>query len=211
MENFIIIGLLVSAFGMVFSKRVGALIGSFSAQSFFLFLLTLIEAVRGGQIDLYIVAGLILIIKVLIIPKILLKMAAEMKVNEKLVFFIGPEISLLIALIFVFLSWVFSGMVFAGQDTMLKNYAAVSFSIMALGFFIMVFRLKALAQIVGFLSMENGVFLLASLIFGGMSFLVEMAIFFDVFVGAIILGIFVYRINRIFASIDVDKLNRLRG
>ncbi|OGC05005.1 hypothetical protein A2276_03530 [candidate division WOR-1 bacterium RIFOXYA12_FULL_43_27] len=205
MENFIILGLLLSAFGMVFSKRVGALIWNFTLQSFFLFLLTFIEAVKGGGLSLYLVAVLVLILKVLVIPRIFSKMVVEMKVSEDLGFFIRPELSLIIALLLAYLSWVFSGMLFLGAA------AAVAFLMMALGFFIMVFRAKALAQIIGLLAMENGIFLLASLVSGGMSFLVEMAIFFDVFVGAVILGIFVYRINRLFVSIDVSKLNRLRG
>jgi hydrogenase-4 component E len=77
--------------------------------------------------------------------------------------------------------------------------------------FILVSRLKALAQVLGLLVMENGIFLLAAAVAGGMPFLVEMAIFFDVFVSVVIFGLFVYRINELFTGIDVDQLNRLRG
>jgi hydrogenase-4 component E len=154
---------------------------------------------------------MLLVLKVIISPFVLIKIVDEIKVNENLGFYISPQLSLLITLFFTYLSWVFSGMLFSGQDTMLKIFGSVSFTMMLAGMFIMVFRMKALAQIIGLLAMENGIFLLASSAAGGMPFLVEMAIFFDIFVCVIILGIFVYRINKLFVSIDISKLTGLKG
>jgi hydrogenase-4 component E len=79
-----------------------------------------------------------------------------------------------------------------------------------IGLFIMIFRMKALSQVIGFLVMENGLFLVASAVSGGMPFFVEIAIFMDVFVSVVIFGIFIYRINKLFTHIDVSKLNTLR-
>jgi hydrogenase-4 component E len=75
----------------------------------------------------------------------------------------------------------------------------------------MIFHRKALTQIIGLLVMENGLFLAASAVSGGMPFFVEIAIFFDVFVCVIILGVFVYKINSLFTHIDVNKLTQLKG
>jgi hydrogenase-4 component E len=75
----------------------------------------------------------------------------------------------------------------------------------------MIFRMKALAQVIGLLVMENGLFLAAAGVSGGMPFFVEIAIFFDVFLCVIILGMFIYRINSLFTHIDVDKLTKLKG
>jgi len=211
MELIIILGLLASAFAMVFSKRLSTLIGNFSMQSFFLSLFSFVEAIKGGHIELYLIAVLVFVLKVVVIPRILLNMVQEIKANENLGFFINPQLSLVVALALTYCSWLFSGMIFVNQGVLVKIYGAVSFSTISLGLFIMVFRIKALAQIVGLLTMENGIFLLASSVSGGTPFIVEMAIFFDVFVGVVILGVFVYRINRLFVSIDVSKLNRLRG
>ena len=88
---------------------------------------------------------------------------------------------------------------------------AVSLTIVLTGFFIMVFRMKAVSQIIGLLVMENGIFLLATSIAGGMPFFVEMAIFLDVLLSVIILNVFVYRINKMFTHIDAAKLNKLKG
>jgi hydrogenase-4 component E len=75
----------------------------------------------------------------------------------------------------------------------------------------MISRITALAQIIGLLVMENGLFLLASAVSGGMPFFVEIAIFFDVFVSVVIMGFFIYRINKFFTHIDVNKLSNLKG
>jgi hydrogenase-4 component E len=88
---------------------------------------------------------------------------------------------------------------------------AIAFFIVLSGLFLMISRMSALAQIIGLLVMENGLFLLASTVSGGMPFFVEIAIFFDVFVSVVIMGLFVYRINKLFTHIDVNKLSRLRG
>ena len=105
---------------------------------------------------------------------------------------------------------------FAGRFVSIANSTEnsafiVSISMVLIGIFIMVFRMKALAQIIGLLVMENGLFLLAATISGGMPFFVEIAIFFDIFLCVIILDIFVYKINRLFTHIDVDKLTELKG
>ncbi len=211
MELLISLGLLVTAFAMVFSKRVSALVGNFRLQSLLLCALTFLEGAAGLHADLLIISAIILALKVVIIPMMLLRIASEIKINENLGFFISPELSLVASLALAYPAWLLSGALFEGQGTMVRIFSSTSFLMMSLGLFVMIFRMKAIAQIVGLLAIENGIFLLASLVGGGMPFLVEMAIFFDVLVGVVILGIFVYRINRLFVSIDVSKLNRLKG
>jgi hydrogenase-4 component E len=207
---FVMLGLLATAYGMASSKRLSALIGNFRLQSLFLCAMTFLEAMNGGHTGLYVISAMLLVLKVLLIPYIILKISDEIKVNENLGFVLSPQLSLVLALLFTYLSWVFSGLFFSTPDTSLRIIGSVSFTIMFIGLFIMVFRMKALSQVIGLLTIENGIFLLASAA-GGMPFLVEMAVFFDVFVGVIILGTFIYRINRLFVSIDVNRLNRLKG
>jgi hydrogenase-4 component E len=75
----------------------------------------------------------------------------------------------------------------------------------------MVSRMKALGQVIGLLVMENGIFLAASAIAGGMPFFVEIALFFDVFVFVIIIEVFVYKVNRLFTHSDTSKMSELKG
>ncbi|MDD5593789.1 MAG: hypothetical protein PHG97_03500 [Candidatus Margulisbacteria bacterium] len=210
-ELLVLLGILTCGFAMVAAKRMSTLIGNFRLQSLLLCLLTGIEAAKGHYIELYIVAGLILILKVLGIPYFMSRIMKSMKIGENIGFIINPQLSLILGLALTYLSWVFAGQVFADQEVLGRMFTAISFATILIGMFILITRLKALAQVLGLLVMENGIFLLAVAVAGGMPFLVEMAIFFDVFVSVVIFGLFVYRINELFTGINVDQLNRLRG
>jgi len=188
-----------------------ALIRSFRYQSFCLFLITLVIASGERRLDLYIVAGLLLILKVFLIPYLLYRTIRRIKTNEDLGLFINPQLSLLWSLGFTYLSWIFAEYLVAPYNEIQVSMMALAFFIVLAGLFLMIFRMTALAQIVGLLVMENGLFLLASTVSGGMPFFVEIAIFFDVFMSVMIMGFFVYRINKLFTHIDVNKLSRLKG
>ena len=86
----------------------------------------------------------------------------------------------------------------------------LAFAGVLIGFFIMVNRRRAVTQILGFLMLENGIFLLALLATYGVPFIVEMGVFLDVLVAVLIMEVFVYRIKDNFDSIDVGQLGKLK-
>lgn len=79
------------------------------------------------------------------------------------------------------------------------------------GMLVMTTRKKAITQVLGLLLMENGLFLMAVTMTFGMPLLVEIGIFFDILVGVIIMGIFVFKIREAFEGIDVDEMTVLKG
>jgi len=87
----------------------------------------------------------------------------------------------------------------------------VAIALFLIGFFMMINRRKALTQVLALLSLENGLFLAAISLTYGMPMIVELGIFFDVLVAAMILAILVYRIRETFDSMDVSRLSRLKG
>jgi hydrogenase-4 component E len=91
------------------------------------------------------------------------------------------------------------------------NMLAVAISLFLIGFFTMINRRKALSQVLGLLSLENGVFLATISLTYGVPLMVEIGIFFDVLVGVMVLGILIFRIRETFESMDVSRLRRLRG
>jgi hydrogenase-4 component E len=204
-------GILAVTFTMVIAKRITALINGFLWQSFFLFLLMITLAVSQAEARLYIVAFLVLLIKVILIPLFLKLAIKKIKVNQDLGLLINPAVSVFISMFLVYLSYIFAGRFLNSSGSGLNFGLVISLGITLVGIFLMIFRMKALAQIIGLLVMENGIFLAGSVITGGIPFLVEIAVFFDIFVCVIILGVFVYKINRLFTHIDVDKLTELKG
>lgn len=205
-----LIGIIMMSYSMVIAKRMTSLIASFRIQSLFLFLATFFMAMKEKSAELYIVAGLLLLLKVILIPKFLSDIMKRVKMEENIGLFLNPLVSLLIAVFITYLSYVFTTRVIIFQDRAQALSFSASLSVTMIGLFIMIFRMKALSQVVGFLVMENGLFLVASVVSGGMPFFVEIAIFLDVFVSVIIFGMFIYKINKLFTHIDVSKLNTLR-
>jgi hydrogenase-4 component E len=196
---------------MVIAKRMPALIRGFRYQSFLLFLATLLAAFNEKQKELYLVSGMIILLKVFLIPYFLNLTSKKIKVDDNLGLFVNSQLSLVFALILTYCSWVFSVNLGFGHGGMQGVVVTVAFSVIFIGAFLMISRMKAFTQVVGILVMENGIFLFASSVSGGMPFFAEIAIFFDVFISVVIMGIFVFRINKLFTHIDVNKLSRLKG
>jgi hydrogenase-4 component E len=82
-------------------------------------------------------------------------------------------------------------------------------AVVLLGMLMLVSRGKAVAQVVGFMSLENGLFFAAVAATHGMPMVVELGIAFDVLVAAVIFGVFFFHIRDSIESLDVDQLNRL--
>ncbi|MFA5389762.1 MAG: hypothetical protein WC312_08455 [Candidatus Omnitrophota bacterium] len=210
MMHIFLFGIIIMSFSMTAAKRMRSLISSFRLQSLFLFLATLFMAAQEKSPGLYVVAGLLLLVKVILIPNFLSGMARKMKMEEGIGLFLNPLVSLLIAVFLTYLSYIFTTRVIAfGAEEQALSFC-VSLSVTMIGLFLMIFRMKALSQVIGFLVMENGLFLAASAVSGGMPFFVEIAIFMDVFVSVIIFGVFIYKINKLFTHIDVSRLNVLK-
>lgn len=209
--TFLLFGFLISAFLMAIAKRITALIRAFRLQSLFLFLYIFAIAVAQKHIKLFIICFLIFLLKVMIIPSVLARIVRRINVGENLELMVNPQLSLIVALAFTYLSYLFTHHIMSFEESMGATAFAVSIAVICIGFFIMISRMKALSQVLGLLTMENGIFLAAAAITSGMPFFVEIALFFDIFVFVIIIEIFVYKVNRLFTHIDISKLKSLKG
>lgn len=209
--NIILSGFLIVTFLLVISKRITALVRTFRTQSIFLFLYTLYMGLSQRHLELFIVCGLVLVLKAVVIPFVLLRIMRRIDAEEDLGLLINPQLSLIIALVFAYFSYLFAHNAMALANGLELAAFVTSITAVCVGFFIMVSRMKALGQIIGLLVMENGIFLAAGAIAGGMPFFVEIALFFDVFVFVVIVEVFVYKVNRLFTHIDTSKMKSLKG
>lgn len=100
----------------------------------------------------------------------------------------------------------FPGLLIQGASTM---GAAAATSLIFTGILLMLTRRTALSQILGFLILENGIYLVALTETHGMPLLIEMGILLDVLVAVMIFGLFVFRIQKSFEHIDITQLSEL--
>ncbi len=201
--------ILVSTFLILGSTRLYSCVRAFGIQSFLLACVAGIVAYSTGKYDIYVVSILTLVIKALVIPYIFIYIIREIKVKREIALYVGISPSLIIGGILVVISYY---LIRSINLIELSSFAlSASMSMVAIGLFIMISRKKAIMQMLGILVMENGLFLGAISLTYGMPLLVELGIFFDVLIGALIMGIMIFRINRTFESIDTDMLKTLIG
>ena len=78
------------------------------------------------------------------------------------------------------------------------------------GFLMLTTRKKAIMQVLGYLLLENGIFLFGMLLLEAMPFLVEVGVLLDLFTGVFVMGIIIYHVSREFASISTEHLAELK-
>jgi hydrogenase-4 component E len=204
------VGMLLLSIIAIAVTRIGQLVRAFAIQSFVLVLLATIVGISTGRFGIFILAGITLAVKVLIIPWFLRYMADRIHVAPGVDSSVGVPTSLFVSAALIVISYLVTAPLSDSIDTITVNCLAISLSIVLIGLFMMVTRKKAMTEAIGLLMMENGLFLGVLSISYGMPLLVEIGIFFDILMVVVIIGIFAYRISKTFNSIDVSFMRRLK-
>ena len=214
--NLLAILILISSFILIANKRQNSYISTFRLQSVLLAAISGIVAVtntiKHNKFDeIFIIFALIVVFKVILIPMVMRRTSEKVEYKVEKDFFINIPISIIICGCLVIISWfvIYNIDGITGGET--KKYLIYTLSIVLMGLFFMISRKKAIGQIIGFLVIENGMFLAAMLTTEGMPMIVELGLFFDLLTAFLIMGIFVFKINNVFDSIDINKLNKLKG
>ncbi len=200
----------LATFLVVWSTRMHSMVGYYAIQSFALGLLAAAIAYFTNSPHIYIVALLTIVIKAVIIPRILTYTMESIKVDKEVELLISIPASLLTSGGLAILAYYITEPMILHGAAMARNCLAISLAVVLIGFFLMITRRKALTQIIGLMVMENGLFLAAISLTYGMPMVVEIGVFFDVLVGALIMGVLTFRINRTFETVDTGILRRLR-
>ncbi|MDR3270039.1 MAG: hydrogenase [Peptococcaceae bacterium] len=202
--------ILLSSFVLMANKHIKSYVKTFRAQSLLIACATGIMGVesllKDSRVDVLVVCVLIIALKVIYIPKLLNKTHAHThyKVEKDFILNIPLLVIICFALV-VFSYFILSSL--GESHVQLAN----SVSVIWIGLFFMISRRKAIGQIIGFLVIENGLFISALLITEGMPFIVDMGILVDLLTAAMIMGFMVNRIDEEFESVDTDRLNNLKG
>lgn len=196
---------------LVVQKMLLASIRLFAIQSVFLAGIAAVVAYFNGAVHVYVVAVLTIAGKVLFLPWLLDRQVRRIRIVQEVEPLLGAPSAMLVCGGLTLLGYLVARP-FTSLARMGNNTLAVAITLLLTGFFLMFNCRKAVTQVLALLTVENGVMLAAvALTSYGMPLVVELGIFFDVLVAVMVLGILVYRIRETFASMDVDKLNQLKG
>ena len=202
--------LLLIAFAMLAQRRVIGLISLFAWQGVALGTSTAIVAYATGQTHLYASALLTLILKVVILPRILFRLVRRLEAHREVESVLNIPTTMLIGIALVIFAFNLALPISQMAGTVTRSTLGIAMASVLLSFLMMITRNKAIPQVIGFLAMENGLFLAATSATYGMPMVVELGVALDVLVGVFILGIFFFQIRETFDSLDLKHMEKLK-
>ena len=203
-------GLVLVSFMMLYQDRLYALLNIFALHALVLALSVAWQAFVQGAPHLYITAGLALVFKAIVIPLALRQIVVRLGIYREIEPVVGIGSTMLAGMGLVALSLALMLRVTAEADALAREDLAFALSVVLLGLLMMVTRRNAVSQVVGFMSLENGL-VLAATGAKGMPLVVEISVAFSILIAFIVIGIFLFRIRERFDSVDVQALDRFRG
>jgi hydrogenase-4 component E len=202
--------LVVMSFVQLYQDRLSALINVFAAHALVLALSVAWQAFAQGAPHLYITAAIALVFKAIIIPVALRRIMVRLGIHREIETVVGVGPAMLLGIALVALSMVVMLRVTADADPLAREDLAFALSVVLLGLLMMVTRRNAVSQVIGFMSLENGL-VLAATGAKGMPLVVEISVAFSVLIAFIVIGIFLFRIRERFDTVDMRALDQFRG
>lgn len=200
---------LFTSFVLLAQTRIMACVHAFAWQGALLAATTALIALVEEQPHLYISALLTLGLKALLIPWVLHRILVRLEITQEVETVVNPGFILLSAAALVAFSYYTALPMEKLSTLVVRNTIAISMSVVLIGMLIMVSRRQAITQVVGFMSIENGLFFTAVVSTHGMPMVVELGVAFDLLVATVVFGVFFFQIRDSIDSLDVDRLSRL--
>ena len=202
--------LLLIAFAMLSQRRILTLIHLFAWQGAALAASTFIVAYSTSQDHLYFSAVLTVVLKVILIPWVLHRLIDRLNVKWDVETLINIPTTMLAGIALAIFAFALAAPISQMADTLTRSTLGIALASVLLSFLMMIVRRKAVPQVIGFLAMENGLFLAATSATYGMPLVVELGVALDVLVGTFIFGIFFFHIREQFDSLDIRHMEKLK-
>jgi hydrogenase-4 component E len=202
--------ILLLSFAMISQRRIVSLVNLFMIQGAALVATSFLLAYVTKQPDLYVSGTLTLVLKVFLIPWMLHRMIRKLNVRWDVETLLNIPTTMLVGIALVIFSFSLALPVSRLSDSIAGGSLGIALACVFLSFMMMITRSKAIPQVIGFLSMENGLLFAATTVTNGMPMIVEFGIALDVLVGVLILGVFMFQIREKFDSLDISNLETLK-
>lgn len=203
-------GLVLVSFLLLYQARLYALLNIFALHALVLTLSVAWQAYVQDAPHLYVTAAIALVFKAILIPVVLHRIIERLGIHREIENVVGGGLTMLAGMGLVALSMVVMLRVTATADPLAREDLAFALSVVLLGLLMMVTRRNAVSQVLGFMSLENGL-VLAATGAKGMPLVVEFSVAFSILIAFIVIGIFLFRIRERFDTVDVGALDHFRG
>ena len=202
--------LVLVSFMQLYQARLYALLNIYALHALILAASVAWQAFIQDAPHLYITAAIALLFKAIVIPTALRRIVHRLGIHREIETVVGTGLTMLAGMGLVALSLVVMLRVTAEADPLAREDLALALSVVLLGLLMMVTRRNVVSQVVGFMSLENGL-VLAATGAKGMPLVVEISIAFSILIAFIVIGIFLFRIRERFDTVDIKALDQFRG
>jgi hydrogenase-4 component E len=202
--------LVLVSFMLLYQDRIFALVNIFALHALVVSLSVAWQAYIQQAPHLYITAAIALGVKAIVIPLVLHRIIVRLGIHRSIETVVGIGQTMLGGIGLVALSILVMLPITAQAGTLAREDLAFSLSVILLGLLMMTSRRNAVSQVIGFMSIENGL-ILAATAAKGMPLVVEISVAFSILIALIVIGIFLFRIRERFDTVDVQGLERFRG
>jgi hydrogenase-4 component E len=201
---------LVLSFALLYQRRLFGVLTIYAWQALLLAAAAAWQAYAQNAPHLYITAGIALVFKAIVIPIALHRIIVYLDIHRTIETALSVGATLTVGVALVALSILLVLPVTTASGALTRESLAAALSVVLLGLLMMITRRNAVSQVVGFMSLENGL-ILAAVGVKGMPLVVELSIAFSVMVAFIIFGVFFFHIRERFDTLDIHDMERFRG
>jgi len=203
-------GLVLLSFVLLYQDRLYSLLSVYASHATVLSLSVAWQAYVQDAPHLYVTAAIALFFKAIIIPVVLRRIIRRLGIHREIENVVSIGLTMLAGIALVALSMVVMLKVTAEAAPLAREDLAFALSVVLLGLLVMTTRRNAVSQVVGFMSLENGL-VLAATGAKGMPLVVEISFAFSVLIAFIVIGLFLFRIRERFDTVDLQVLSSFRG
>ncbi len=201
---------LLLSFVLLYQRRIGAVINAFAMQGTLLALAAAWAAHAQGVRGLYLTALLAFVVKGVLIPLALHRLVRQLNLHRTVETALGVGPSMIAGVALVGLSILAVLPATEAVSALTRENLAFALSVVLLGMLMMITRRNAISQVIGLLSLENGL-ILAAVGVAGMPLVVELSTMALVLMVAIVAGVFAFQIRERFDTLDTGSLEEHRG
>lgn len=192
------------------SSRLAACVRLSAAQGMALGMMPLLAAEQGIGVRLVGFAIVFFVLKGIVFPRLLIRAIRSADVRHEVEPIVGYAASVVLGIVILAVSFWMAARFTLPRPAASPFVLPVALATILIGLLLIVSRRKALMQVVGYLVLENGIFIFGVALAQEQPLLVEMGVLLDVFVAVFVMGIMIFHISREFDHIDVDQLASLK-
>jgi Hydrogenase 4 membrane component (E) len=208
MINVLLITFTISLLYMAIANRLLTYIKIIAFQGIILFGVAFIELSEINIVNLIFILLETIVFKTIAVPVFLRYVLEKNKISREAEPYLPNFISLIVITLIILITFLLSNII---TDVHLKKiYFVVALSALFSGLYVIATRKKIITHVMGYLVIENGVFILSMAVGNEMPMLVNLGILLDIFVSVFLLGLFVNKVGDVLKDVDVDQLQNLK-